>query len=114
MSSTKFTRRALLRRTLAGGAVLTVFASGHYKIALGQAPVVYRLRILHTNDHHARIEPANVTLQSTPSTITRNFGGVARRKTLMTCCCSMRATSFRARCISTFTTEQRTRRFITR
>jgi len=63
--------------------VLTVFASGHYKIALGQGPVVYRLRILHTNDHHARIEPANVTLQSAPTTITRNFGGVARRKALI-------------------------------
>jgi 5'-nucleotidase len=68
---------------LAGGAVLTVFANGHYRIAVGQAPVVYTLRILHTNDHHARIEPANVTLQSTPTTVTRNFGGVARRKTLV-------------------------------
>ncbi len=83
MSAQKFSRRAFLRRTLAGGAVLTVFANGHYRIAIGQAPVVYRLRILHTNDHHARIEPANVTLQTAPTTVTRNFGGMARRKTLI-------------------------------
>lgn len=84
MSTQKLSRRAFLRRTvLAGGATLYVFANGHYRIALSQAPVVYRLRILHTNDHHARIEPANVTLQTSPTTVTRNFGGVARRKTLI-------------------------------
>lgn len=84
MSTQKFSRRTFLRRTvLAGGATLYVFANGHYRIVLSQAPVVYRLRILHTNDHHARIEPANVTLQTSPTTVTRNFGGVARRKTLI-------------------------------
>ncbi len=83
----RLSRRKFLRRTvLAGGAVLYVYANGHFRISMaatGAGPVVYKMRVLHTNDHHARIEPANVTLQSTPTTITRNFGGVARRKTLI-------------------------------
>jgi 5'-nucleotidase len=88
MSQTpKLSRRTFFRRTLlAGGAVLTVYANGRYRItmaATGAGPTTYKLRVLHTNDHHARIEPANVTLQSTPTTVTRNFGGVARRKTLI-------------------------------
>lgn len=85
MTTQKFSRRTFLRRTvLAGGAALYVYANGHYRITLGAGPVVYKIRILHTNDHHARIEPANITLRSTPTpAVTRNFGGVARRKTLI-------------------------------
>jgi 5'-nucleotidase len=81
----QITRRGFLRRVaLAGGAVAYVYANGRYRIALGAGPVVYKLRILHTNDHHARIEPSTVTLRSSPEpVITRSFGGVARRKTLI-------------------------------
>jgi 5'-nucleotidase len=84
----KIGRRAFLRRTVAlgGGAVLSIYGS-RYDIALGsEAQTAYKLRILHTNDHHARIEPeAGIRIGSTAtgSAITRNFGGVARRKTLI-------------------------------
>lgn len=83
-TGSKISRRAFFRRTLAaGGVTLLVYANGRYRITFANAgAVVYKMRILHTNDHHARIEPANVTLQSSPS-VTRNFGGVARRKTLL-------------------------------
>lgn len=78
-------RRAFLRGTVAvgAGAMLLRFSDGSYRIVLGASgPASYKLRIIHTNDHHARIEPANVTIQSSPTSVTRNFGGVARRKTL--------------------------------
>lgn len=81
----KISRRAFLRGTVAvgAGAMLLRFSDGSYRIVLGASgPASYKLRIIHTNDHHARIEPANVTIQSSPSSVTRNFGGVARRKTL--------------------------------
>jgi 5'-nucleotidase len=85
MNRQKITRRRFLRRAaLVGGAALTIYANGHYRIALGEGPVVYKLRILHTNDHHSRIEPDKVTLHTVPDpAITRDFGGVARRKTLI-------------------------------
>ncbi|GAB4213300.1 MAG: 5'-nucleotidase C-terminal domain-containing protein [Roseiflexaceae bacterium] len=79
------TRRAFLRGTVAlgAGAMLLKFSDGSYRIVTAASgPVTYKLRIIHTNDHHARIEPANVTIQSSPTSVTRNFGGVARRKTL--------------------------------
>ncbi len=58
--------------------------NGQYKIALGAGPIAYKLRILHTNDHHARMVPVTLTLRNTPDPdITREFGGVARRKTLI-------------------------------
>ncbi|WP_029214760.1 bifunctional metallophosphatase/5'-nucleotidase [Kallotenue papyrolyticum] len=44
-------------------------------VALAQDGPAYVLRVLHTNDHHARIEPAMVG--------DKPFGGVARRKTLI-------------------------------
>ena len=78
----KISRRAFLRGTVAvgAGATLLRFGDGSYRIVLGASgPATYQLRIIHTNDHHARIEPANVTIQGST---TRNFGGVARRKTL--------------------------------
>ncbi len=78
------TRRAFLRGTVAlgAGAMLLKFSDGSYRIVTAASgPVTYKLRIIHTNDHHARIEPANLTILASPST-TRNFGGVARRKTL--------------------------------
>jgi 5'-nucleotidase / UDP-sugar diphosphatase len=80
------TRRAFLRQALfAGGAVLG--AGGFsFKRALAApgGPVVFKLRVLFTNDHHSWIEPGNLTLRDEPPPgIRRDFGGVARRKTLL-------------------------------
>ncbi len=83
-------RRTFLKGmvALASGAMLYKFSDGGFRIALANAnagPEVYKLRIIHTNDHHARIEPAQLTIKaaagSTPGAV-RNFGGVARRKTV--------------------------------
>jgi 5'-nucleotidase / UDP-sugar diphosphatase len=84
----KIGRRAFLRRTIAlgGGAVLSIYGN-RFEIAFGAtAQTAYKLRVLHTNDHHARIEPeagVRIGSTSTGAAITRNFGGVARRKTLI-------------------------------
>lgn len=79
-------RRAFFKRALGAGAVLYLYANGGYRIVTAATgPEVYRLRIVHANDHHARIEPEQVTIKaasgSTPA-LARNFGGVARRKAL--------------------------------
>ncbi|MDZ4717106.1 MAG: 5'-nucleotidase C-terminal domain-containing protein [Roseiflexaceae bacterium] len=82
----RINRRTFFRRTVAlgAGAALTLYGGGRYRITYAAGPEVYFLRIAHTNDHHARIEPETVTIRSTPApAITRNFGGVARRKTLI-------------------------------
>ncbi len=83
----KLNRRSFLRNTLILGSGAVITAVGNrYHIALAAAgPVVYRMRILHTNDHHARIEPATVQVGTGTggAAINRNFGGVARRKTLI-------------------------------
>ncbi|HEU4321589.1 MAG TPA: 5'-nucleotidase C-terminal domain-containing protein [Roseiflexaceae bacterium] len=79
------TRRAFLRGTVAlgAGAMLLKFSDGSYRIVTAASgPVTYKLRIIHTNDHHARIEPVNLTIGSGNPAPTRDFGGVARRKTL--------------------------------
>lgn len=82
----KISRRAFLRGSvmLGGGAVLTVVGD-RYRIAMSAGPTVYRVRIVHTNDSHARIEPATVQIGTGPtgSAINRDFGGVARRKTMI-------------------------------
>ncbi len=82
----KISRRAFLRGTvmLGGGAVLTVVGD-RYRIAMSAGPTAYRVRIVHTNDTHARIEPATVQIGATSAgvAINRDFGGVARRKTLI-------------------------------
>ena len=85
MDKQKVTRRSFLRRAaLAGGTALYMYANGRYKIALSSGPVVYKLRILHTNDHHSWVEPTNITLRDEPDPdIRRDFGGVARRKALL-------------------------------
>ncbi|MCG8347015.1 MAG: 5'-nucleotidase C-terminal domain-containing protein [Chloroflexales bacterium] len=74
----KISRRTFFKRTAAvgAGALLTVYADGSYRITLAQEQVAYRLRILHTNDHHARIEP--VSGREGPI-----HGGVSRRKTMI-------------------------------
>ncbi len=87
-SGSKISRRAFFRKTLAaGGATLFVYANGRYRMTFANTGAVgaanYLLRIVHTNDHHARIEPVkDVSISSSPAT-TRNLGGVARRKTLI-------------------------------
>lgn len=84
----KITRRSFLKATvlLGGGAVLTINGN-RYTITMAAGPVVYKLRILHTNDHHARIEPVALQIGTGPApgnaAINREFGGVSRRKTLI-------------------------------
>jgi 5'-nucleotidase len=86
-SGSKISRRAFFRQTLAaGGASLFVYANGRYRITYANAgAVTYKLRIVHTNDHHARIEPeAGVTIRPLPTpAVTRDLGGVSRRKTMI-------------------------------
>ncbi len=82
----KISRRNFLKRSVAigAGAVLMIYANGTYRMVLSSGTPAYSLRILHTNDHHSRIEPVQVTIRSSPSpAITRNFGGVSRRKALI-------------------------------
>lgn len=72
----KISRRTFIRSMAVGtGSIallcnkLTVYAAG---------PETYQLRIIHTNDHHAHLEP--ITGGSPPAPI---HGGIARRKTLI-------------------------------
>jgi 5'-nucleotidase len=87
----KLSRRKFLTRSmsLGAGAMLLIYSDGSYKMTFAAAgPVDYSLRIIHNNDHHARIEPQPidaVTLraaQGSTTAVARLFGGVARRKTL--------------------------------
>lgn len=83
----RVTRRTFLRAAvqLGAGAVLYKFDNGTFRIQTAAGPEVYQLRIVHTNDHHSRIEPAPAVRIGTGSggaAITRDLGGVARRKTL--------------------------------
>ena len=78
-------RRSFLKGMVAlgAGAVLYQYADGSYRIVLANgAAVDYSMRVVHTNDHHARIEPVSLTIGSGNPAPARNFGGVARRKTL--------------------------------
>lgn len=70
----KFSRRTFLRHVAVGSGTLAMTYTGLTVEAAGKE--AYQLRILHTNDHHARIEP--VMNGSTPV-----HGGVSRRKTLI-------------------------------
>lgn len=74
----KISRRRFLKGSVAlgAGAVLWIYSDGGYRLALAQETPAYRVRILHTNDHHARIEP--VLDGSDPL-----HGGVSRRKRLI-------------------------------
>jgi 5'-nucleotidase len=84
----KLNRRAFLRKTVAlgAGATLMLYSDGAWRIALAApGPETYQLRIVHTNDHHSRIEPTsnNATyFASSSSSAARFLGGVARRKTI--------------------------------
>ena len=72
-------RRAFLRRVVVGTGALTLFQNGgwEYANAAADPTIVFTLRILHVNDHHAHIEPI-VETNFTPN---RNHGGVSRRQT---------------------------------
>jgi 5'-nucleotidase len=81
-------RRKFLKSTVAigAGSLLYLYSDGSYKMTFAAGPAVYRLRVLHTNDHHARVVPFaatdTVTIRSTPTPAAqRLFGGLARRKT---------------------------------
>ncbi|PMP85006.1 MAG: multifunctional 2',3'-cyclic-nucleotide 2'-phosphodiesterase/5'-nucleotidase/3'-nucleotidase, partial [Chloroflexus aggregans] len=55
----KISRRRFLKGTVAlgAGALLSIYSDGSFRLALAQENPAFRMRILHTNDHHARIEP---------------------------------------------------------
>lgn len=74
----KISRRKFLKGSMVvgAGAMLAIYSDGSYRLALAQEAPAFRLRILHTNDHHARIEPV-------PGSDGPLHGGVARRKTLI-------------------------------
>lgn len=74
----KISRRRFLKGTVAlgAGALLAIYSDGSFRLALAQENPVFRMRILHTNDHHARIEP--VFSGNNPV-----HGGVSRRKALI-------------------------------
>jgi 5'-nucleotidase/UDP-sugar diphosphatase len=82
---TKLSRRGFLKGSVALGAGFVLYRyAGGFRITNAQAgPEVRQLRLVHTNDHHARIEPATgITVRSGSQSATRSLGGVARRKTL--------------------------------
>lgn len=74
----KISRRRFLKGTVAlgAGALLAIYSDGSFRLALAQENPAFRMRILHTNDHHARIEP--VFSGNNPV-----HGGVSRRKALI-------------------------------
>ncbi len=70
-------RRTFIRSMAVGGSSL-LWMGTSLKFAHAAGPETYKLRIIHTNDHHARIEP--VTGGTPPAPV---HGGVSRRKTLI-------------------------------
>jgi 5'-nucleotidase / UDP-sugar diphosphatase len=70
-------RRTFIRHVAVGGTSLAWLCVG-LEFAQAAGAEVYQLRIIHTNDHHARIEP--VTGGTPPAPI---HAGVSRRKTLI-------------------------------
>lgn len=74
---TKISRRTFIRHMAVGGGTLAWMCTG-LTFAHAAGPEAYKLRIIHTNDHHARIEP--VIGGTPPAPI---HGGVSRRKTLI-------------------------------
>jgi 5'-nucleotidase len=60
-----------------GGGTLAWLCTG-IEFAHAAGPEAYKLRIIHTNDHHARIEPVMTGTPPAPL-----HGGVSRRKTLI-------------------------------
>jgi 5'-nucleotidase / UDP-sugar diphosphatase len=74
---TKISRRTFIKHMAVGGGSLAWMCVG-IKFAHAAGPEAYRVRIIHTNDHHARIEP--VMGGTPPAPI---HAGVSRRKTLI-------------------------------
>jgi 5'-nucleotidase len=70
-------RRTFIKHMAVGGGSIAWLCVG-LDFAHAAGPEAFRVRIIHTNDHHARIEP--VTGGTPPAPI---HGGVARRKTLI-------------------------------
>jgi len=73
----QISRRTFIRHMAVGGGTLAWLCTG-IEFAHAAGPEAYKLRIIHTNDHHARIEPV---LTGTPPVPLH--GGVSRRKTLI-------------------------------
>ncbi len=74
---TQISRRTFIRRMAVGGGTLAWLCTG-IEFAHAAGPEAYKLRIIHTNDHHARIEPV---IGGTPAAPIH--GGISRRKTLI-------------------------------
>ncbi|HNP73688.1 MAG TPA: 5'-nucleotidase C-terminal domain-containing protein, partial [Kouleothrix sp.] len=74
---TTISRRKFIRTMAVGGTTLA-WACTSISFAHAAGPETFKLRIIHTNDHHARIEP--VVGGTPPAPI---HGGVARRKVLI-------------------------------
>ena len=53
---TQISRRTFIRHMAVGGGTLVWMCTG-IQFAHAAGPEAYKLRIIHTNDHHARIEP---------------------------------------------------------
>jgi len=82
---TTLSRRRFLKGAIALGAGAALYRySGGWKIILAAAgPEVRQLRLIHTNDHHSRIEPATgITIRAGSASGTRSLGGVSRRRTI--------------------------------
>lgn len=73
----QISRRAFLKAVAAGAGVTLYSFTGSSAYAQ-RGPQTYTLRILHTNDHHARIEPVTGGTPVAPV-----HGGVSRRKRLI-------------------------------
>lgn len=81
---TTLSRRQFLKGAVALGAGAVLYRySGGWKIILAAGPEVRQLRLIHTNDHHARIEPATgITIRAGSASGARSLGGVSRRRTI--------------------------------
>lgn len=74
---TTISRRKFIRTMAVGGTTLA-WACTSISFAHAAGPETFKLRIIHTNDHHARIEPVVGGTPAAPI-----HGGVARRKVLI-------------------------------
>ncbi len=75
---TNITRRTFLRRMTVGAGTLTVAMNGGFEYVNAAAgPEVFRIRVLHVNDHHSRLD---ATAETLASGVAVNHGGVPRRK----------------------------------
>ena len=71
-------RRTFLKQLALAGVTVTLYAKSGFHLAFADAgPTAFKVHVLHTNDHHARIE----AVAGTGTALVH--GGVARRKTLI-------------------------------